>query len=147
MAEIHTRIEAFFESYKSHFNKALARNDKETDDAFSGSFETCFVASGPQGVQCDKNDKSFIAAMKQGMEFYRSIGSKSMQIRNNEVTVLDSLHAISKISWRYVYRKDEKEGFIDFYVFYFLLIKPDTIKIFGYITGDEQSALRQHGLI
>ena len=85
--------------------------------------------------------------MKQGMDFYKKIGSTSMQIRNKEITPLDALHAMAKISWRYAYRKDEKEGFIDFDGFYFLRITDEAVKIFAYVTGDEQAALREHGLI
>jgi hypothetical protein len=109
-------------------------------------FEQCFVESSPAGVTCGKNDEQFIEKVRSGFDFYKSIGSKSMTIVSKDITLLDDLHAMAKIYWRYSYVKDEREGTIDFTNYYFVTTR-DQVKIFGYIAGDEQKALADKGLM
>jgi hypothetical protein len=52
-----------------------------------------------------------------------------------------------KVYWRYSYLKDNNPGTVDFNTFYFVNTSNGEIKIFAYIAGDEQKALREKGLI
>lgn len=138
-------IEEFFSAYEAHFNNSLT-SDHVTKDEMSQFFEGCFVESSPAGVICGRNDEQFIEKIQSGFEFYKSIGSKSMTIVSRDITLLDELHALAKIYWRYTYIKDEREGTIDFTNYYFVTTR-DQVKIFGYIAGDEQKALADSGLM
>jgi hypothetical protein len=139
-------IDDFFSSYERHFNDAMAESTPDVTDSIKSSFANCFVESSPQGVNCGKNDDEFVARINQGFEFYRNIGSKGMNIISKEVSMLDDLHAMAKVYWRYSYSKEDKPGIIDFHVIY-LLTMANEPKIFAYIAGDEQKALKEKGLI
>ena len=141
------KIEEFFSLYEKNFNDSLSDYTNNINEIMASSFADCFIESSPAGVNCGKNDEQFAYVIRQGIGFYRSIGSESMHITDKEITLLDDLHAMCKISWKYVYRKDGKEGTIDFVVFYFVRTSDEVIKIFAYIAGDEQKALKEKGLI
>jgi hypothetical protein len=145
MSKRKKNIEEFFSAYEAHFNKALS-NEHVTSEEMAQFFEDCFIESSPQGVICGKNDNQFIEKIQSGFEFYKGIGSKSMTIVSKDVTLLDDLHALAKIYWRYSYMKEEREGTIDFTNYYFVTTR-DQVKIFGYIAGDEQKALADKGLV
>ncbi|MNY53329.1 hypothetical protein D3C86_1890750 [compost metagenome] len=85
--------------------------------------------------------------MLKGYEFYKKIGITSMDILSKKITVLDEYHVMAKIYWRSNYQKDKATGKIDFEVTYFLLFKDGNYKIFAFITGDEEKALKEHGLV
>lgn len=140
------RLKEFFADYETRTNKAL---DGVVDiEAIAGSFSDCFLGANPNGVACGRNDETFRAAISQGMEFYRSIGTKSMEINSISITPLDDFHSMAKVYWRALYeKKDGSKETIDFSVIYLLQGIKGKIKIFAYITGDEQKALRERGLI
>ena len=145
MSKRKKNIEEFFSAYEAHFNKALT-NDQTIADEVGQFFEDCFIESRPEGVVCEKNDDQFIQKIKSAFECDKGIGSKSMTIIAKDITLIDDVHALAKIYWRYSYSKDEREGTIDFTNFYFLSTR-DQVKIFGYIVGDEQKALAEKGLL
>jgi hypothetical protein len=147
MKNIKKNIEEFFGAYETHFNLAVSGMQADINGVIRKSFADCFVESSPLGVICGKNDDEFLNRIQEGFNFYRNIGSKGMKIRSKDVTVLDDFHAITKVQWRYSYLKDNVSGAIDFDVFYLLRIVNHEVKIFGYISGDEQKALRERGLI
>lgn len=61
---------------------------------------------------------------------------------------MDELHFMTKVNWSALYRKkDGKEVTIDFSVIYFTQMQDGSPKIFAYITGDEQKALKEYGLV
>jgi hypothetical protein len=66
---------------------------------------------------------------------------------SKDVTLIDDLHYSVKVYWRYTFEKDGREGTIDFHNTYFLTTIEGEPKIFAYIVGDEQKALKEHGLI
>lgn len=145
MSKRKKNIEEFFSAYESLFNKSLTSEDFSTDEV-AEFFEDCFIESRPEGVACGKNDDQFAEKIKSNFDFYRGIGSSSMNIVSKDVTLIDDLHALVKVYWRYTYVKDEREGTIDFTNYYFVATR-DQIKIFGYIVGDEQKALAEKGLL
>jgi len=139
-------IKAFFTAYESRTNASLAGHiDVE---GTMQSFANCFVEASPKGIICGKNDEQFRASIPKGIEFYRSIGTTEMKILAMDITVLDDLHAMAEVYWEAVYNtKDGKEDVIEFTVIYFVQGLNDQLKIFAYITGDEQKVLRERGLI
>jgi len=139
-------IKAFFNAYESRFNTSLTgRIDVE---GTMQSFANCFVEATPAGITCGKNDEQFREAIPKGIEFYKSIGTTEMKILAMDITVLDDFHAMAEIYWEAIYNtKDGKEEVIEFTVIYFVQGLNDQIKIFAYITGDEQKVLRDRGLI
>ncbi|WDO12814.1 hypothetical protein MH928_16005 [Flavobacterium sp. WW92] len=138
-------IETFFNHYEKRVNDALIGKKIYADEA-ADSFADCFIESSPLGVICGKNDAEFKKQMLKGYEFYKKIGITSMDILSKEITVLDEYHAMAKIYWRSNYQKDKAAGKIDFEVTYFLNFKDGKHKIFAFITGDEEKALKEHGL-
>lgn len=54
---------------------------------------------------------------------------------------------MARVYWHYSYLKDGKPGTIDFHIIYLLTTVNNEIKIFAYIAGDEQKALKERGLI
>jgi hypothetical protein len=140
-------IERFFNAYEKRFNDSLAGLEPDVDGTVN-SFAECFVEASPAGIICGKNDRKFRKAVPKGNEFYKSIGTQSMTIKDREITVIDDLHAMVKIHWHSVYKKnDNAEVIIEFDVHYLIQQKENGIKIFAYITGDEQKALKENGLI
>ena len=140
------QIEDFFENYSLRFNRDL-HEDPASGMDIKDDFTGCFIAAGPAGVVCGKNDASFVAAISSGYDFYRKIGISGMKILSKKITVLDELHALTEIGWRCFYSAKNSAGEIDFKVFYFVQVLNARPKIFAYITGDEQAAFRNAGLI
>ena len=142
------RLERFFADYAERFNRALAEPPVVDVEGTAAAFAGCFVEASPRGVTCGKNDDTFRATIPQGAEFYRSIGTTSMRITSLEVTPLDGYHTMAKVRWDSRYRKkDGREERIEFDVIYLVQTLGDTTKISAYITGDEQKALREKGLL
>ncbi len=143
---INQRLEKFFAGYEARTNRAL---DGEIDiEAIAEAFSNCFIGASLNGVMCGKNDEKLRAAISQGMEFYRSIGTKSMKISSVSITPLDDNHSMARVYWRALYeKKGEGSEMIDFDVIYLLQMIDEKIRIFAYITGDEQKVLRERGLM
>ncbi len=141
------QLEIFFAQYEERFNKALGTEYTDVEEA-AKVFAECFVEASPVGIICGKNDDEFRAKIPQGYAFYKSIGVTSMDIISKTITVLDDYHSMTKIHWRTNFvKKDKSKGTIEFDVTYFTWSKDKEHKIFCYITGDEQKALRDNGLI
>lgn len=139
-------IETFFDHYEERFNSAIKGKKTATDETVD-SFTDCFIESSPLGVICGKNDVEFKNRIQKGYEFYKKIGITSMDILSKEITILDEFHTMAKIHWRSNYQKGKSTGGIEFEVLYFLHYKDKKHKIFAYITGDEEKALKDHGLV
>lgn len=140
-------VSQFFEKYEQRFNEALANPSKVDVRATADAFAEYFVESSPAGVVGGRNDEAFRQMIPKGLEYYRSIGTKSMKISSLNTTQLDDLHFMTRVHWDSRYEKESVEMRIEFDVLYFLRCKEGRFKIFAYITGDEQKVLREHGLI
>lgn len=146
MTQTETKIDRFFKNYETNFNKGLAGQDIDSD--VLNSFADCFIESSPAGVMCAKNSPEFLQKIRQGFEFYKNIGTTSMKIAAMHIEGLDSGHNLVKVGWHYeATKKDKSKVEIDFDIFYLLRTFNDEVKIFVYITGDEQKVLREKGLI
>lgn len=140
------KLDAFFTDYEKRFNESL---QKEVDvENTVKSFADCFIEASPRGVNCGKNNDEFRQQIPKGYEFYKSIGTQSMSIRSKNTTQLDELHYMTKVDWSAFYQKKDGEKVqIDFSVIYFTQLQKGEPKIFGYVTGDEEKVLKEHGLI
>lgn len=139
-------IKEFFSRYEHRFNEALA--GREDIDGMVSCFAECFIEANPKGVMCGANNDEFRKNIPKGNAFYKNIGTRLMKITNIDITTLNDAHYIAKVYWHSEYeRKDNKEVSIDFDVIYLLQYRDQRLKIFAYITGDEQAELQKHGLI
>ena len=141
------QLAGFFVRYAERFNKGL-REEIADIEGTAGDFSDCFIEASPAGVSCGKNDEQFRSAIPGGFAFYKKIGITSMNILSMESTLLDSFHAMTKIHWKSDFlRKNNSTGSIEFDVIYFTQVKENKNKVFAYITGDEQAAFKEKGLI
>jgi len=140
-------IENFFNRYEARFNEVLSGGEPDVDETVN-SFASHFIEASPSGVTAGKNDRKFRKSISQGWQFYKNIGIISMDILSTQITILDNLHAITKVHWNSSFmRKNKTKGDIAFDVYYLIQKAGDDIRIFAYITGDEQQALKEEGLI
>ncbi len=141
-------LDVFFDQYAGRVNQAL-KHEKEYDiEGTANAFAHYFIESSPLGVVCTKNDQHFKDAIPRGYDFYEDTGITSMNILSKEITLLNDFHAMVKVHWNSDFmRHDHSTGTIEFDVFYFLLLENNSYKIFAYITGDEQKALQENGLV
>ncbi|MDD1657151.1 MAG: hypothetical protein LUQ41_01660 [Methanomicrobiales archaeon] len=141
------RMERFFAGYAARFNQGLGNAPVVDVEGTAAAFADCFVAANPQGVHCGKNDDAFRAVIPQGAEFYRRTGMTSMAVTSLQVTELDGFHTMVKVRWDSRYRRtDGREEQMEFDVIYLVQTLGETPRIFAYITGDEEKALREKGL-
>lgn len=145
MKEIKQKTEAFFREYEDRFNQGLA--GKPDVEGTAAAFAESFIESSPVGVNAAKNDAEFRKVIPQGMEFYKSIGTQSMKIKELAVTLIDEFHVMAKVHWDSRYQQQGRDISIEFDVVYFLRYFDGVLKIFAYVTGDEQKLLEQHGLV
>jgi hypothetical protein len=137
----------FMADYEAHVNRALTDGHIDPEEA-AAAFMGCFIAATPHEVVCNENDDRFQAAIPRGFEFYRLIGTKAMKIAALTMTELDDFHAMVKARWHSRYeREGTSEIHIDFDVIYLFHLGGDRPRIFGYIAGDEEKVLRDHGLV
>lgn len=139
-------VRAFFERYESCFNRALGGDMDMSEVATLYASE--FIAASPAGVMAGKNDDQLQHVMAQGYERYRAIGTKQMRIRDVRISPMDSRHCVAHVAWTATYgRQGRPDTDIDFDVHYFVQKLDGEPKVFGWVSGDEQALLRQHGII
>ena len=141
-----TSVRKFFERYESLFKQSLG-GDIDMDEV-AALYASEFIAASPAGVMTGKNDDQLKRVMAQGYAHYRAIGTKEMRIRNVRLSPIDEHHCLAHVAWTATYaRKDQSEVAIDFDVHYFVQKLDGEPKVFGWISGDEQALLREHGII
>lgn len=139
-------LRTFFEEYVARFNDALeGRPDLE---GIAEQYTDAFLAAGPTGVMPGQNDEEFVAMLGQVYERYRAIGTQHMAVRDTHVTPIDEQHAMVRVDFHssYVRQSDQEPVEIDFDVTY-LLQRQDRWRVFAFVAGDEEGALREHGLM
>lgn len=147
MTNFNSRIDDFFEEYALRFQHALSGSNPDVQGT-ANAFAASFIEASPAGIRCSANDEAFEQAIPMGYDFYKRIGTQKMEIGSKEITVLDDLHALVKIHWLSSYlKKDGQTINIGFDVFYLIQSQGENIKIFCYITGDEEQALSAYGLL
>jgi hypothetical protein len=139
-------IKEFFSRYQRFFTEGLAGNlDTET---LSELYTSEFIAVSPAGVMTGKNDDTFKQNMINGYAHYRNIGTKGMMVQNIRLSPIDNQHSVAHVAWTAVYAKDSQQDIIiDFEVHYLIQELDGQIKIFGWVSGDEQALLRERGVV
>jgi hypothetical protein len=141
-----TTMTKFFERYVSVFNRALAT--EAGMDEVAALYASEFIAASPAGVTAGRNDDSLKQMMAQGYARYREMGTKQMRLRNLRVSPMDELHCLVHVAWTAILaRKDRPDVTIDFVIHYFVQKLSGEPKVFGWVSGDEQALLRQHGIV
>jgi hypothetical protein len=141
------QLEIFFSQYAERFNTALNNENPDINET-AKAFADCFIEASPRGIVCGKNDEQFRAMIPRGYAFYKNIGVTSMDIIAKETTIFDDFHSMTKIRWKTTFvKQDKSKGNIEFDIIYLTWSKENEHKIFTYITGDEQKALKENGLI
>jgi hypothetical protein len=139
-------VKKLFERYEQFFGKALG-GDIDMDEVAS-LYASEFIAATPAGVMTGKNDDQLKQVMARGYAHYRAIGTKGMRIRNLRISPMDEHHCVAHVAWTATYaRKDQPDVTIDFDVHYLVQNLNGEPKVFGWVSGDEQALLKQHGII
>ncbi|MEZ2127930.1 MULTISPECIES: nuclear transport factor 2 family protein [unclassified Sinorhizobium] len=141
-----TVVRDLFTRYGRFFRQSLAG---EIDiDEVASLYASDFIAASPAGVMSGKNDHQFRQVMAQGYAHYRAIGTKAMRLRHVRLSAIDDCHCVAHVAWTATYtRKDQPDTAIDFDVHYLVQILDGEAKVFGWISGDEQALLKQHGIV
>lgn len=139
-------VRELFERYESVFNHALG-GDMDLDSV-AALYASEFIAASPAGVMAGKNDDRLKQVMAQGYARYRAMGTKEMRIRNVRLSPLDDRHCVAHVAWTATYaRANRPDVAIDFDVHYFVQKLDGAPKVFGWVSGDEEALLRQHGIL
>lgn len=146
--ETKVMVERFFAAYAKRFNDALKGDAAVVDTAgVRDSFAKYFVESSPLGVHGGKNGLMFRMLIPRGFAYYKKLGTTAMTISSMTVDAIDDLHVMARVAWDSRYQKDGREIRIPFENVYLLQLTDAGPKIFAYITGDEQQALKDHGVL
>ncbi|MQW85902.1 hypothetical protein [Sinorhizobium saheli] len=138
-------IRHFFARYEAMANRVLTQQMDVGETTFA--FASDFIAASPAGVMTGKNDESLKASMDKGYARYRAIGTRELRIRKLAITPIDQLHCLVRVDWRSVFDgRDEPDVTIDFDVHYFVQMRNGEPKIFGWVSGDEDAVLKEHGI-
>lgn len=139
------QVRKLFERYEQLFQKSLA-GDADMDEVAS-VYASAFIAASPAGVMVGKNDDQLKQAMEQGYAHYRAIGTKAMRKRHVRISPMDEHHCVAHVAWTATYaRQGRPDVTIDFDVHYLVQKLGGEPKIFGWVSGDEQEVLREHGI-
>lgn len=138
-------VRELFERYERVFNRSLGG---EMDlDAVAALYACEFIAASPAGVIAGKNDAQLRQVMAQGYARYRAMEMKEMRIRDVRLSSMDDHHCVAHVAWTATYaRTDRTDVAIDFDVHYFVQELDGAPKVFGWVSGDEEALLRQHGI-
>lgn len=139
-------LERFFQRYERFFMQSL--NGEIDGDEMAELYAPEFIAASPLGVLTGKNDAGFRQALSGGYEQYRRIGTKEMRVRGIEMSRIDELHCVAKVAWTASYDVSNGQRInIDFDVHYLMQELNGKLRIFGWISGNEQELLKQYGVI
>lgn len=142
-----TGLRSIFRAYADAYNRSLG--DSVDVEGIRASFADCFVAAGPDVVNCGRNDDSFVATLQQGYAFYRSIGTKHIDVRRLVPIAIDDRHHMVKVFYTASYEKagTGEPMAIEFDVTYLLQTRDGASKIFAFVAGDEMGLYRRYGLV
>lgn len=139
-------IRQLFERYENLVETSLS--GKVDADEVASLYASNFIGASPAGIMAGKNDDQFRQVLAQGYSHYRAIGTKDMRIRHLRLTPIDKCHYVAHVAWTATYaRTDLPETAIDFDVHYLVQVLDGQARVFGWVSGDEQAVLRQHGIV
>lgn len=139
-------LKQFFQRCEQFFMQSL---DGELDDTvMSELYASEFIAASPLGVLTGKNDTNFQQALSEGYEQYRKIGTKEMRVRDVEMLPIDDLHCVADVAWTASYEvANGQQVNIDFNVHYLMQNLNGKLRVFGWISGNEQELLKEYGVL
>jgi hypothetical protein len=137
-------IRPFFEAYAARTNAAIADPKRLDGKAMRAAFADYFVGASPKGVAGGKNGLLFRLMLPRGIKYYRKIGTLAMDLKDVRATDLDHHHAMAHVDWNARYKGGQEIAFTNIYL---LQVRDGAAKIFAWITGDEQQALKDAGVI
>ena len=139
-------VAEFFSRYEGLFNRAV--NGEADLEAIKALYTNQFISATPKGIHTGAIDASFEAVMSKGYERYREMGTKSVKVEGIEVHEVDDAHCVARVWWNSIYQKPgENEIHIPFHASYLLQQKHGDLKVFGWITGDEDELLKAKGVL
>ncbi len=142
------QLKTFFEEYEARVNRAISDPPEVDAKATAAAFADFFLEASPLGIECAENGEKFLQVIPEGFKHYRKIGTKEMRMESINFVEIDELHSVVTVGWRAVYaKKDADDVAIEFKVHYMVQALDENPKIFAYVTGDEQKALRDAGII
>lgn len=147
MSDVRSALYQFFDQCAARINLAIADTPVIDVEATADAFAEAFVEVSPDAIRSRRNGDHFREMIPRGFEFYRGLGAQSVSIWSREFTQIDALHWMAKVHWQAVCKHPSRPAaVIDFDIFYFMQMADGQPKIFAYITGDEQRALRELGV-
>jgi hypothetical protein len=139
-------VRQLFERYERLFNQGLGGDTDVREVA--ALYASSFISATPTGVMTGRNNDQLKQMMAQGYARYRAIGMKQMRIRNVRLSPIDEHHCVAHVEWTATYaRNDQPDVAIDLEVHYFVRTMHGKSKVFGWVAGDEQAALKEHGIL
>jgi hypothetical protein len=139
-------VRQLFERYERCFRESL-EGTMDMDEVAS-LYASDFIAASPAGVASGRNDDRFRQGLAQGYARYRAVGTREMRIRQIRLSHIDEHHCVTHVAWTATYaRKDLAETKIDFDVHYLVQVLAGEAKVFGWVSGDEQAVLKEHGIV
>lgn len=140
------QVEKFFQKYEQFFMQSL--RGKLNPDEITELYAPEFIAASPMGVMTGKNDIDFQKTLSYGYEQYRKMGTIGMHVCKIKVYPIDEYHSVAHVSWRASYQKSDKSRVdIDFEVHYLMQEIKGKLRVFGWISGNEQEVLKEYGII
>lgn len=137
-------VRVLFERYARTFDRGLRGEDVAAETA--EYFAPQFIASVPAGVYTGANGEPLREAVADGFQRYRALGTQAMLLGDVRVVPIDERHAIAFVAWTATYEKAGAAIAIPFTNCYFLRLD-ERLRIFGWVAGDEEAALREHGIV
>lgn len=135
-----------FERYENWFGKALA--GEAGMEEVAALYASDMIAASPFGVRSGRNDARFRQVMAEGYARYRAMGTRGMRIRHLRLSAIDERHCVAHVGWTATYARDDlPETVVEFEVHYLVQVLAGEAKVFGWVSGDEQALLRQHGIV
>lgn len=140
-------VRALFSRYEDFFGRALGGEEIDAEEV-AALYASDVIGASPAGVLSAKNDAAFRQALAQGYDRYRAVGTRAMRVRDLRITPVDGLHCLARVGWTATYARDDlPETAVDFEVHYLVQVRDGTARVFGWITGDEEAALRERGIV
>lgn len=137
-----TKIEHFFARYEEGAHSF-------DPDLVCSQYTAEFMAGGPSGVMCGRNDEGLRKAIIERHTFFQTIGFQRAKILRVEETPLDDRYTMAKTHWHMTFEKQPGHSLhFKFFVTYFLFDPGSGPKVVFWIShDDEQKIMQEAGLI
>lgn len=137
-----TKIEEFFARYEEGANSF-------DPDLVCSLYTSEFLAAGPGGVACGRNDQALRNAFAQRHELFQQIGFKRAKILHVDAMPLDDRYTMAKVHWHMTFEKQLGHPLdLKFFITYFLYDPGTEPKVAFWIShDDERRVMREAGLI